>query len=717
MDVEIAAPRRAADGRVHIELVGRAFPREAAQTAQRHLDIPGAEFDRIVQIPELALLPHLDGALVLAFAADAHTRRIVAVIAEGGGAAGADPFIAALMAMFLFLQTLLERLHNLVPVAQRLDLFHFLGRQIFFRHSAQPFLRNVGAGHIRLGEQALEHAGENLVEPVDQPFVLHVDRAGKIIELFGRPVDRFGLQRIKQDQMLLDRSGDTGAAQRIEKIQKHKIFYLPHRQDASINHAFTIALQHESGMMSWGLGNDMALDKNDFIVALGEQCGDVTLQCSDVAGFLNLVNARTRQDLESLTTVRTVMAELDLHQKANAQAAMELMITAEHADGMVRVGHRAAEDSLHQVAGLINHVTGLDDRLHAFLSMIEAVGGISEALSAIVKQTRMLGFNAAIEASRGGQAAQGFAVVAEEMRRLADVAGQQADMVGVRLADLDQSARLLIEGVQENIAKGRSTSTHLDTIRTLMEDFAALISQFHERSNAIADCTRAAGAGVESLDDRLTRFSASVTENAGRLEDARDRIDRLEGFANDMLNGVAHAGIETRNSPFIAMAQQGAARVMACVEAALDAGQLTQDMVFDRNYQPVMGSDPQQFLTRFVPFADHDIRPILDAETARDGAIVGCCLIDMNGHLPTHISARSKTQRVGERQWNVENSRNRQIFMDNQTRRALDADGAFFLNTYRQDFGDGEYRALRSVFVPLTFAGQRWGLYELGYLI
>ena len=81
------------------------------------------------------------------------------------------------------------------------------------------------------------------------------------------------------------------------------------------------------------------------------------------------------------------------------------------------------------------------------------------------------------------------------------------------------------------------------------------------------------------------------------------------------------------------------------------------------------------------------------------------------------MGERSKPQRPNDRAWNIENARNRQIFMDNQTRRALDKEGDFFVFTYRQDFGDGNYRALRSVFVPLAFNGKRWGLYEIGYLI
>ena len=52
-----------------------------------------------------------------------------------------------------------------------------------------------------------------------------------------------------------------------------------------------------------------------------------------------------------------------------------------------------------------------------------------------------------------------------------------------------------------------------------------------------------------------------------------------------------------------------------------------------------------------------------------------------------------------------------------EPRRALDGVSDFFVFTYRQDLGEGRYRALRSVFVPLVFGGRRWGLYEVGYLI
>jgi len=57
VDVEPALPRGALDRRVQIELVGRPLAREAPQSAQRELDVAGAEFPGVVEIPELALVP------------------------------------------------------------------------------------------------------------------------------------------------------------------------------------------------------------------------------------------------------------------------------------------------------------------------------------------------------------------------------------------------------------------------------------------------------------------------------------------------------------------------------------------------------------------------------------------------------------------------------------------------------------------------------------
>ncbi|WP_176591264.1 methyl-accepting chemotaxis protein [Sphingobium sp. EM0848] len=465
-------------------------------------------------------------------------------------------------------------------------------------------------------------------------------------------------------------------------------------------------------------GLDGVILKNgDLLTDLGERSGDIALQCSETAGFLGELTRRIQTDSTRLSELQSNMEALAVSQNESVLAAQELSLTARRAGKIIADGHEAITLSLGQITELIENVTGLEGHLRQFLSVIETVGGISEELGAIARQTRLLGVNAAIEAARGGAATQGFAVVADEIRRLAGQAGESTASVGDKLGQLDRDARQLIGGVEANIVRGRDVGAHIDTLRISMAEIASLVTQFGDRSDTIVTCTDEADGDIAALRQGLSRFSQSSSESAARVETARSQLEQLEGMANDMLNTAAHGGHVTRNSRYIAMAEDGAEEVMALIETALEEQRLDMSFLFDTAYRPIPGTEPVQYENALTAFADRHVQPLLDRRTAQDSAIVGCCLVDMNGYLPTHISARSQPQRPGQPRWNMENARNRQIFMDGQTRRALDREGDFFLFTYRQDLGEGRYRALRSVFVPLVIRGRRWGLYEVGYLI
>ena len=456
---------------------------------------------------------------------------------------------------------------------------------------------------------------------------------------------------------------------------------------------------------------------NRVLVDLGERSGDMALQCSDAAGFISTLNQRIQQGAARLSELQESMAQLSINQAESNAADTALQRTAAQAQSVIAQGNAIMAVSLDDFSALASYVTGLEEKLRRFLDIIGTVGTISEELGGIARQTRMLGINAAVEAARGGEATKGFAVVAQEIRHLANRATDSTQSVTEQLGELDQSARQLISAVESSISMGRETGGQIDQLREAIGQVSVLVTEFQACSTQMARCNDEGSRTVALLNDGFSQFCVDASKNAGEAQTAHDRLDRLETQANFMLNRIAHEAVATRNSPFINMAIEGATEVSLLINEALANGRLAPDDLFDTAYEAIRGTDPVQYMTRFIPYADAALRPLFDRHSARDGAVVGCCLVDMNGHLPTHISERSQPQKAGARDWNVEYCRNRQIFMDSQTRHALDNDGDFFLYTYRQDLGAGRYRALRSVLVPLHFEGKRWGLYELGYLI
>ena len=151
LDIQPSLARRAVDGAVDIQLFGCPVARKAAQAAHGDLDVAGAEFAGVVEILEFALFPDFDRAFMLRFTANADALGIVTGITIGRCPAGTDPFISALMPLFLLFEPLFQRIHQLVPATHLFDFGHFFGRQIFFGNRLQPVGRNVDRdfGHIR----------------------------------------------------------------------------------------------------------------------------------------------------------------------------------------------------------------------------------------------------------------------------------------------------------------------------------------------------------------------------------------------------------------------------------------------------------------------------------------------------------------------------------------------------------------------------------------
>src|SRR5690606_18566981 len=111
------------------------------QLAQGDLDVARTQLDRVIEVAELAPIPHFHGTLVSrAVLSNANTFRVVAVSTKRRSAAGADPLVATLVSFLLLFETFLERLHELVPSAQGFDLRLFLLAEDSLAQAFQPVL-------------------------------------------------------------------------------------------------------------------------------------------------------------------------------------------------------------------------------------------------------------------------------------------------------------------------------------------------------------------------------------------------------------------------------------------------------------------------------------------------------------------------------------------------------------------------------------------------
>jgi methyl-accepting chemotaxis protein len=181
-----------------------------------------------------------------------------------------------------------------------------------------------------------------------------------------------------------------------------------------------------------------------------------------------------------------------------------------------------------------------------------------------------------------------------------------------------------------------------------------------------------------------------------------------------MLDRLASCGVRIDDTPFIEFAQRTMREIRAAIESGIERGEVSEADVFDTHYVPMPGTNPTQYVTGFCVFADAHIRPILDRIMSEEPRLIAGAITDIEGYLPTHISARSQPQ-SDDPKWNAEHCRNRRNFIDDVTRRAIASEKEAMLATYGMDLGEGRYLAVKNVFVPLHICGKRWGNFELAY--
>src|SRR5690606_14770134 len=120
-----------------------AFSREASQAAQRHLEVPRAQFLLVVIVAVFAFFPYFDSrAMAGRRAADTDSLGMVTAVSKCGRAARAYPFVAARVPFFLFFEPLLEELHEFVPTVL-FDGCLFFRREVFLEFLDEPVERDL----------------------------------------------------------------------------------------------------------------------------------------------------------------------------------------------------------------------------------------------------------------------------------------------------------------------------------------------------------------------------------------------------------------------------------------------------------------------------------------------------------------------------------------------------------------------------------------------
>jgi len=241
---------------------------------------------------------------------------------------------------------------------------------------------------------------------------------------------------------------------------------------------------------------------------------------------------------------------------SSTAAAMEQMsvgisVVARNAEEVRKLSHQSHEQStqsklnLADLAKQIKQVRsaseGIAHTVTQFVTDTRAITAMTNEVKGIADQTNLLALNAAIEAARAGEQGRGFAVVADEVRRLAENSGRTADQIGALTLSLANQSQAVERAVAEGVGALSQSEAH---INELLEGFS-LTDRSIAQSNTGVDEIAAA---VEEQTATSTHIAKNVENVAQMVEQTRASAEQAAQAA-EMLKQLA-ATLEQAGAKF-----------------------------------------------------------------------------------------------------------------------------------------------------------------------
>ncbi len=455
-------------------------------------------------------------------------------------------------------------------------------------------------------------------------------------------------------------------------------------------------------------------DQAEFLKNMSGKLGGFGLEMACIARSTNDVSEVVKQDVQQFRDLITKLEYLEALKSDVQQEVNSADEVTKQANSDIDQSRTTSQEALEEMNNLIAGVDRIETRMEEVQSAIESISAITNTIEAIARQTNLLALNATIEAARAGEAGKGFSVVASEVKELANNTSEATAEIDTALENIktgfshlsDETGKTATTAgkVQEQAG---SFTTLLDTVSEAMQSIGTSTHRIDER---VGDVGKACG----EFSTIFGMMSDSLTFSSDSLIESTQQMDAVALDTDALVLNVAQS-IETPDSCMAEWASEAVKEIGKVCEAGIANGDVTEQVLFDRNYDAIEGTNPEQFMTPSGAFTDKVLPPIQDGLLAKSDRIAYCCATDDNCFVPTHNKAVSKPQ-GDDPVWNAANCRNRRFFNSASVRRAVQNTEPLILQTYQRDMGGGNLVFMKEISAPIMINGRHWGCLRTGYM-
>ncbi len=276
---------------------------------------------------------------------------------------------------------------------------------------------------------------------------------------------------------------------------------------------------------------------------VAESMNDVSDATENIKDKINITNSKVQDifnEIESISSAINEQSASIEHVAENTENAKNL--SADTLD-KANEGMNKLQALVEAIDSIKNKVLNVGDEIEKLSEMAEDIGKITTTIDEISEQTNLLALNAAIEAARAGEHGKGFAVVADEVRKLAERSAQATKEIGDLIRDIqqkvEQSTKLTEESINEvkkGIELADETKSATEKIIEAGQNTYNLMEQVKNAAEEQALVSSQIAESVAKTNDTINEIVNIVNELEESGNIIKDRVESVKSLVEDVKN-------------------------------------------------------------------------------------------------------------------------------------------------------------------------------------
>lgn len=273
-------------------------------------------------------------------------------------------------------------------------------------------------------------------------------------------------------------------------------------------------------------------------VQIGSTVGRIQTSSAELQAAANQQATGAREQATATNEITTTISELLATSRQIAESAQRVAQIADQTAGAARSGHGTVELTRDSIAGIRRQV----DQIVAYMLDLgrksQQIGAVLEIVAELAEQTNILAINATIEAAGAGEAGRRFAVVADEIRKLADRVGGATGEIRTLIDDVRSAVNTTVMATETGSKAVDQGARQFTDLAAAFTQIAALVGTTTEAAREIELSTKQQSSAVEQVNLAIASVAQAARETETSSEETLKTASQLAQLSREHLRIV-----------------------------------------------------------------------------------------------------------------------------------------------------------------------------------